>query len=129
MHAPQSTIPSDRLLAEHEIEPMLLALRRMSVSASCGGSEGWFELQDGTEVARGCTCHGHPSVLDLESGTVIPTEVWMLVGQRRLTMVFETHREAILEMDYLDDKYRPAYLVRAQVSHLDVVGVRRHSAD
>lgn len=67
--------------------------------------------------------------LDLEPGTKFATEVWMVVGQRGLSMVCEDLHQALDEIDDLDDKYRPAYLAKGRIDHVEVLAVRDFSDD
>lgn len=128
-----NTDPSAEQLAGFGTLPMSLTFVRSAVSARCGGSEGWFEQQgtpaQAVEISRGCTCHQHPASLDLEDGTLLPSQVWMVVGQRGLTIVAESYHEALHEMADLDDKYRPAYLAKGQISKIEIIGVRPYSGD
>ena len=102
-------------------------------SCHCGGGSAWVEVhRDSSSISqqmRGCVCHQHPSNLDLESGTLLPTQCWVIVGQRGLTMVFETEQEAHEELRDLDDKYRPAYLGRARIDAITITAVHEHSAE
>lgn len=50
-------------------------------------------------------------------------EVWVVIGERSSIELFETEEEARAE--YVDDKYRPAWIVRCEVSRTTPVAVHK----
>lgn len=98
-------------------------------SCHCGGRLAWVEINRSqhaeSQMMRGCVCHQHPRNLDLEEGTLLPRQAWVIIGQRGLQMTFGADEEATArhELADLDDKYRPAYLGRATISAITIVAV------
>lgn len=91
-------------------------------SCSCGGDTAWYLIDDGAEVGAGCTCHKNPAQLDLDTRTPLPEKIWLVVAQRGVVLVHGDEHEAQRELEGLDDKHRPAYLLAVPVSQLEVVG-------
>lgn len=58
--------------------------------------------------------HSPKNPLVIEAGTIVPSLVWAVIGQRQLVMIFGDENEARTELNDLDDKYQPAYLMRVQ---------------
>lgn len=94
----------------------------LPTSCACGGSTAWYLLDDGVEIGAGCTCHQHPAQLDLDTRTPVPEKIWLVVAQRGVVLVHGDEHEARRELEEMDDKHRPAYLLTVPVTQLEVVG-------
>lgn len=71
---------------------------------------------------------GAPAEMDLEQATAIPRFVWVLLGQRDLVLM-GTREDIITELNDLDDKYRPAQVVRLHAGYATWVGTREVAQD
>lgn len=71
---------------------------------------------------------GAPAEMGLEQATAIPRFVWALLGQRDLVLM-GTREEIEQELDDLDDKYRPAQVVRLHAGYATWVGTREVAQD
>ena len=104
-----------------------------AIPTPCGSNAAWVKITGGMEPygqrAQGCVCHGAPAELDLDTGSLLPREVWTVVDARGSQSFYATREEAIEELRYLDNKYRPAYLMRSRINAHEVQAVQRFSAD
>ena len=78
----------DLFLEDGTLVPADQTFVTMPTSCSCGGDTAWFEHVDSAHISRGCTCHSRPSSLDLDPGSVLPTQVWFVMAQRGFCLLY-----------------------------------------